>query len=158
ECNNPTKRLVVGMSPDVRVCVGSGYMTQKRNMRSRHSHQEQQYRAQGSEQNAVENAESQYPAQSNRSSIEIQTADSPHAQQCWKIQQSVDGRHDDRSKNGLGEILEQPGQEQEAQRKRNRGKYECQRGTCASSVIYCRLREAAGDRIAVPHRGREVGC
>src|SRR5215831_7679436 len=67
ECNNPTKRLVVGMSPDVRVCVGSGYMTQKRNMRSRHSHQEQQYRAQGSEQNAVENAESQYPAQSNRS-------------------------------------------------------------------------------------------
>ncbi len=57
----------------------------------------------------------------------------------------------------FGRFSKQAGQKQQAKRKRDRGKNQRQRRACAGLVIHRRLREAAGDRIAVSHRRCEIG-
>ena len=57
----------------------------------------------------------------------------------------------------FGRFSKQPGQEEQAQRERDRGKDQRERRARARLVVHRRLRQPAGDGIAVSQRRREIG-
>src|SRR6187200_912472 len=104
------------MTADVRVAVRAGNTTEKCNMRLRYPGEQQQNRSQRRKQDALEDSEHQNGSKSNRCGIEVQATHPPHADERWKIHESIDRRQDDRRQHGLWKIFEQAGQEEKAKR------------------------------------------
>ena len=78
-------------------------------------------------------------------------------QQRWDVQQPIDRGQNNGRQDRLRQVVEQAGQEQQAQGERDRGEHEGERRARTRPVVDGGLREAARDRIAVAERRREIG-
>ena len=125
-------------------------------MRPRDAGQQHQDGGEGGEQDALQDAQQQHGHERDRRGIEIQPAD---PRTCGPSPGNPAARHGGQHHGGehrLRQVLQQPGQEEQAQRERQRREDERERGARARLVVHRRLRQAAGDRIALPQRRREV--
>ena len=106
--------------------------------------------AKGSKQDALQNSQEQYRAKGDRCGVKVHPAHAPHVEQCPEIQQTCDPAVITTAANtGLRQVLQETGQEEQAQREGNRGEDKRQRRAGAGLVVDRRLREAARHRIAV---------
>ena len=152
------QRFILRMAIQVRIGVGAGHTTKKRNMRARHPGEHQQYRGQCGEQDALKYSKKQHSDEREGCSQEIQSAHPPHTEQCRKIQQPIYRGQHYSCQHRLREIFEKAGQKEQAKRKRHGGKDKRQRSACARLVIHGRLRQSAGYRVAMPHSRCEICC
>ena len=72
------------------------------------------------------------------------------------VDQALDGDEHDRREHHVRQVAQQPRQEEQAQRDRERGEHQRERRLRAGLVVHGRLRQAAGDRIALAERGGQV--
>ena len=149
ECDHPCQGLDVRISRAVGIAAGSRQSAEERDVRLRGACQQQEYRGDRRQQNALQDPEQQHGDQCDRRGIEIDPADPPHAHQCFDIDQLVDRGEDNGRQHCLGQIGQEPREEEQADGKRNRADDERQWRFRTRLIVDCRLRKPAGDGIAV---------
>ena len=98
------------------------------------------------------------PTSADHRDPELETAHAPEPRDLAQVDQPLHRDEHDRGQHRLRQVLEEAGQEEQADAERDGRDDQRQPRPGAGLLVHRRLREPAGHRVAVPERGQEVGA